>query len=261
MDASGAMIDVQQDGPIAVVTLTRPDKLNALTQAFWPEMRETLAALVSAKTRAMVLTGAGTAFCAGGDIAAFQALTDEHARREFQADAMATFSAIEQSPVVVIAAVNGPALGGGCELALASDIVIAGDAAMFAMPESALGLTPGFGVLRGPDVIGRHWTKLMVFGGERINAAKAYEIGLAQIRAPDHQLMECARDLARRIAGMGPLALRYGKELINRGIDPTGFDHSTDRLTVLQGSADTVERVAAFLERRRTALRKDASEP
>lgn len=249
---SANMIIAERAGAIATLTLARPEKRNALTREFWRDMRTLLAALEQDKeTRAVILTGQGEAFCAGGDIAAFQSLKDETQRRAFQIDAMQTFSAIEQTPLVVIAAVNGLAMGGGCELTLASDIVVAADSAVFAMPEASLGLTPGFGVLRGPDVIGRHWTKLMVFAGERLDAEKALHIGLAQVVAPRAELMARAQDVAVRVAATGALAQRYGKELINRGIDPTGFEHSTERLTALQGSGEAAEGVAAFLERRR----------
>ncbi|MBX3509894.1 MAG: enoyl-CoA hydratase/isomerase family protein [Hyphomonadaceae bacterium] len=251
------MIQLMQDGPTAMLTLSRPEKRNALTREFWQDMRDTLHQLQrDGRTRAVIITGAGdAAFCAGGDIASFQALKDEAERRAFQADTMATFSAIEQTPLVVIAAVNGLALGGGCELTLACDIVLAAENAVFAMPEAALGLTPGFGVLRGPEVIGRQWTKLMVFAGERVDAAKALEIGLVQIVTPPDGLMARAHEIAQRVAAGGALAQRYGKELINRGIDPSGFEHSTERLTVLQGSGEAAEGMAAFLQRRKASFR------
>jgi len=253
-----SMIALSRAGATATVTLSRPEKRNSLTREFWAEMRDCLATLENDnETRVVVLTGAGdTTFCAGGDIASFKALKNEEERRAFQIDAMATFTAIERTPLVVIAAINGLAFGGGCELALACDIVVAADHAVFAMPEGALGLTPGFGVLRAPDVIGRHWTKLMVFAGERVSAAQALEIGLVQIVTTPDALMTRAHEIADRVATSGPLAQAAGKELINREIDPRGVDHSVDLLTMLQGSSESAEGVAAFLERRKPAFVK-----
>ena len=253
------MITHKRDGAVATLTLDRPGKRNALTRSFWSEMREALTGLErDRQTRAVILTGAGdVAFCAGGDITGFQALGNEDDRRAFQTDAMATFAAIEASPLVVIAAVNGVAFGGGCELALASDIVIAAEHAVFAMPEGRLGLTPGFGAIRAPDVIGRHWASLMILAGERIDAAKAVEIGLAQIIVPGGQLMAHAHELAGRVVVNGYLAQQVGKRLINLGTDRVGFDGSIEALTLLQGSRDAGEGVRAYLERRIPRFTKD----
>ncbi|GAM97760.1 enoyl-CoA hydratase [alpha proteobacterium U9-1i] len=257
------MLLVSREGATATLTLSRPEKRNSLTREFWAEMRACLSALENdGETRTVIITGAGdTTFCAGGDIASFKALKDEAERRAFQIDAMATFTAIEQTPLVVIAAINGLAFGGGCELALACDIVVAADHAQFAMPEAALGLTPGFGVLRAPDVIGRHWTKLMVFAGERISAARALEIGLVQIVTPADGLMARAKEIAARVAASGPQAQAVGKQLINREIDASGVDHSVDLLTMLQGSSESAEGVAAFLERRKPNFTKGVRRP
>lgn len=245
-------ITVKDDGPVAVVHLDRPDKLNALTPAFWPQMRDALGRLeASGTTRAVVLTGAGDkAFSAGGDIAGFGELDGPGARRAFQVDCLRTFAAVEDSALPVIAAVNGYAFGGGCELALACDLVIASERATFAMPESGIGLVPGFGVLRGPAVMGRHWTKWMVLAGERLDAATAERVGLVQRVVAHDALLDEAVALGGRIARCAPLAVRVGKEMINRGVDRGEFGHSLEAVTMLQGTADTAEGVAAFAEKR-----------
>lgn len=246
------MIVVERAGAVARVMLNRPEKRNALTRRFWPDMRAALAELEQdSDARTVILTGAGeAAFCAGGDIAEFQELGCEEERRAFQADAMATFAALETSPLVVVAAVNGIAFGGGCELALASDIVIAAEHAVFAMPEGRLGLTPGYGVIRAPEVIGRHWTKLMILAGEQVSATRAVEIGLAQAVVPAAELMAHALQLAEGITAGGYQAQCVGKRLINLGRDPVAIDESIRELTVLQGSHDAVEGAKAFLEKR-----------
>lgn len=237
---------------VGVLTIDDPARLNAMGSTFWAGMREALAALeADARVRAVIVTGAGEkAFSAGGDIASFASLTDVTAKREFQQDCMRTFAAVEESPLPVVAAVNGYAMGGGCELALACDVVVAGDNAVFAMPEGAVGLVPGFGVLRAPAVIGRHWTKLMMFAGERVDADTALRIGLAQKVVPAAELMTTAWELAARIAGMAPLALATGKGLVNRGVDRGEFDHSTAALTTLHATADAAEGIAAFVGKR-----------
>lgn len=242
----------ETDGPVAVITIDAPQKLNAMGRTFWPELREALAALeADGSTRAVVITGAGDrAFSAGGDITSFAALADVTAQRAFQQDCMRTFAAVEECPLPVIAAVNGYAMGGGCELALACDIVVAADTAVFGMPETAVGLVPGFGVLRAPSVIGRHWTKLMMFAGERVDAATAQQIGLVQKVVPAAELMDVARALAVRVAAAAPLAVAAGKSLVNRGVDRGEFDHSTAALTTLHATADAAEGIAAFAEKR-----------
>jgi enoyl-CoA hydratase len=248
-------VDVEAVGDgrsIAVLTIDDPAKLNAMGRTFWAEMRGALAALeTDGRTRAVIITGAGEkAFSAGGDIASFVDLADMTAKREFQRECMRTFAAVEETPLPVIAAVNGFAMGGGCELTLACDIVVAADNAVFGMPEATVGLVPGFGVLRAPSVIGRHWTKLMMFAGERVDAATALQIGLAQKVVPAADLMTTARAIGERIAAAAPLALATGKGLVNRGVDRGEFDHSTAALTTLHASADAAEGIAAFIGKR-----------
>ncbi|WP_214405269.1 enoyl-CoA hydratase/isomerase family protein [Pseudonocardia lacus] len=237
---------------VATITMDAPAKLNAMGRAFWPALRDALAALeADGSTRAVVVTGAGErAFSAGGDIAGFAELEGTAAKREFQRDCMRTFAAVEESPLPVVAAVRGYALGGGCELALACDVVIAAETAVFGMPEAAVGLVPGFGVLRAPSVIGRQWTKLMAFAGERVDADTALRIGLVQKVVPAAELAAAARALAGRMAAAAPLAVATGKALVNRGVDRGEYDHSTAALTALHGSADAAEGIRAFTEKR-----------
>ncbi|HVW67966.1 MAG TPA: enoyl-CoA hydratase/isomerase family protein [Steroidobacteraceae bacterium] len=252
-ESTNGQLQIARQGPIAIVTLNRPEKHNALTAVFWSDFRTALTQLETERSaRVIVLTGAGDrAFCAGGDIADFRDLDTLEAKRNFQADAMRTFSAIEECPLPVIAAVNGWALGGGCELTLACDIAIASERAVFGMPESALGLVPGYGVLRAPQVIGRPLTKLMVMAGERLSAAQALTAGLVQRVVAHADLMPTVLELAGRIASHSPLAHSIGKKLVNRGIERAEFDYSVAALTVLQASEDAREGINAFLEKRK----------
>jgi enoyl-CoA hydratase len=245
-------IRVDATGPVAVLTIIAPEKLNAMSRRFWPELREALSALeTDGHTRAVVITGSGDkAFSAGGDIASFAKLDGTPAKRDFQRDCMRTFNCVEESPLPVIAAVNGYAMGGGCELTLACDVVIATEHAVFGMPEAAVGLVPGFGALRAPSVIGRHWTKLMMFAGERVDAETALQIGLVQKIVPIADLLDAACEIGHRIARNAPLAIAAGKALVNRGVDRGEFDHSVAALTTLHGSADAAEGIRAFAEKR-----------
>jgi enoyl-CoA hydratase len=251
-DFSIGFLLVATQGPISIVTINRPDKLNAMHTSIWADLRTVLGGLqTDGKTRAVVITGAGDrAFSAGGDIAGFAELHSLEQKRAFQNDAMQTFAAVEESTLPIIAAVNGYALGGGCELTLACDIVIASDRARFGMPESAIGLVPGYGVLRAPQIIGRQMTKLLVMAAEKIDAVEALRIGLVQRVVPHESLMRSALEIAHKIAANSSFAHLIGKKLINRGIDRSEFDYSVEALTVLQSSDDTREGIAAFLERR-----------
>lgn len=250
-------LSLLRSAAVAVIRIDAPDKHNAMGPHFWPELRGVLDELAGdGQTRAVVVTGAGDrAFSAGGDIASFTELTDVRAKREFQRECMRTFAAVEESPLPIVAAVNGWALGGGCELAMACDIVLAGQSAVFGMPEATIGLVPGFGVLRGPAVIGRHWTRLMVFAGERVDADTALRIGLVQKVVPDAELMSSALALAERIAANAPLAVAAGKGLVNRGVDRGEFEHSIHALTALHCTTDTAEGIRAFLDKRRPRFR------
>lgn len=246
-------LDIAHHGPVAVLTISRVEKHNTLTAEFWADLRRVLAELdTDQQTRAIVLTGAGDkAFCAGGDIAGFAALTTLESKRSYQIDAMNGFAALENCPLPVIAAVNGLALGGGCELTLACDIVLASDRATFGMPEASLGLVPGYGVLRAPHVIGRQMTKLMVMAGVTIDAQQALQAGLVQRVIPHAELLSSALTLAERVSANSSLAHAVGKRLINRGIERAEFDYSVEALTVLQSSAETQQRVRSFIDRRK----------
>lgn len=241
------MISVSLAADIASILLDRPKKLNALSRAFWDDMVLVLEEVLDAGARVVVLAGAGeTAFCAGGDIASFAALTTDAERHAFQVAAMRTFTALETLRIPTIAAVHGYAMGGGCELAMACDIVIAATDATFALPEARFGLVPGYGAIRGPAVIGAAMTKLMVYAGERIDAAAALRCGLCQRVVPNADLLTDANRIAAAIAAAPPEALAVGRRLMDLATDPASVARSIDEIAALHATPASRHAVAAF---------------
>jgi len=239
-------------GPVAVLTIDREQKHNALTPAIWVELLNSISALeVQPGIRVIVLTGAGSrSFSAGGDIEAFAAVQTLADQQAFIRSCMRTFAAIENSTLPVIAAVNGWALGGGMELALACDIVIAAENAQFGIPEATIGLVPGFGVIRGPAVLGRHWTKYLTLTGLRIDAARAERLGFVQEVVPVGAALDRAVEVAQIISRNAPMAITVGKSFANRGRDQGDFGSANDAVSMLHGTADAKEGFQAFIEKR-----------
>jgi enoyl-CoA hydratase len=242
---------------VATITIDRAAKLNSLTSEFWGDLRSALARLeADGTTRAIVITGAGErAFSAGGDIHGFSSLTTPAQRRAYIQDCMATFAAVESCELPVIAAINGIAFGGGCELALACDIVFASDAATFAMPEAAVGLVPGFGVQRAPSVIGRQWSKYLIMSGGRIDAGTAERIGLVQRVVPAADLTAEVIRFATKVASQAPMAVGVAKQMINEGLDASRLAGSVQAVSLLYSTEDSAEGIAAFAERRKPAFK------
>jgi enoyl-CoA hydratase len=248
-------VEVTREGAVAVVTVSRPEALNALNTQTKEELLAVVRELSAADSvRAVVLTGGGEkAFVAGADIAEMQGFTAEEARR-FGALGQAITSAIEAAPQPWIAAVNGFALGGGCELALACDIRLASEKAKFGQPEITLGITPGFGgTQRLPRSVGVGWAKYLVLSGRHIRADEALRIGLVQGIFPKDELMPQALKLAEELAGKSPLAMRYCKAAVNAAADTdiaTGQGIERDLFALAFAGADQSEGMAAFLEKR-----------
>jgi enoyl-CoA hydratase len=245
-------VDRHGDGT-ATVTIRRGQKLNAMNKTFFRELIAVTAHVdADASLRSVVLTGEGRAFSAGGDIASFAELTDIPAYRDHLRLVYDAFCSVERARVAVIGAVNGIAYGGGTELTLACDIAIASTEARFAFREATVGLTPGWGVVRGPDVIGRPWTKWLALTADVIDARKALEIGLVQQVVEPDRLLDEARDLARRIAVHPPLASAVGKQFVNRGTTD-GFAESIEAVALLFATPEHKAKVRAFIDRPRPA--------
>lgn len=236
---------------VRLVTMCRQAKLNAMDQRWFAELTTLTVELGdSPDVRAVVLTGAGRAFSAGGDIDMFAELDGDvarvrpHLRRVYEA-----FHSVEKCAVPVIAAVNGIAFGGGTELALACDVVVAGSSAAFSFKEVTVGLTPGYGVIRAPDVLGRHWTRYLALTGRTVGPEVMQRAGLVIETFADDDLVDEAVAIAREIAAHSPLGVRVGKAFINRDTE-SGYAESVEATALLFGTDAHRDAVAAFRARR-----------
>lgn len=241
-------------GRVAHLSIDRPKALNALNQQVFVELEAALTRVRQSEARCLVITGAGPkAFVAGADIAEMDA-SDSDGIAQTSLRGHVVFDQIEALSIPVIAAVNGFALGGGCELALACDIVYASHHAKFALPEVKLGLIPGFGgTERLPRKIGLGHACAWVFSGDIFDAAKAQAVGLVQhICAPDALLAE-VDSLAERIASRAPLAIAAAKHIMvqARGADPAS-SHALERAHFVRlfATKDRIEGTQAFLNKR-----------
>lgn len=205
-------IQLLKQGHIAILTVSRPEALNALNMAVLDELELTARAIGQDRTiRALVVTGAGKAFVAGADISEMSGL-DEAGAMDLARRGQRAITAIEELEIPVIAAINGYALGGGCELALACDIRLAGERAKMGQPETGLGITPGFGgTQRLPRVIGVSRALEMIYTGRVIDAQEALRMGLVNRVCSQDELMDCAVKLAEQIAANAPHAVRSAK--------------------------------------------------
>jgi enoyl-CoA hydratase len=241
---------------IGVLTINRPDKLNAISNELTSELQQLFDQIEDDKElRVLVITGAGEkAFVAGADIGE---LVDRDAQigRKVSRLRQEIFSRIENFPFPAIAAVNGYALGGGLELALACSIRICSDKALFGAPEVKLGIIPGDGgTQRLPRLVGLGRAMEMILTGDFIDAQEAYRIGLVNKVVPHDELMEKTMELAKKIASRPPLAVRYAKEAVNRSLDGSpvsGFTLESYLHALACTTEDKKEGVAAFLEKRK----------
>ena len=247
-------VNATVDQGLAVVTIDRQEALNALNE-------ETLAGLEGAfrtlgndpSVRAVILTGAGKAFVAGADIKAMAGYTPLEARA-FAQRGQRVFNLIEDFPHPVIAAVNGFALGGGCELAMACDLRIASDRAKAGQPEVKLGVIPGFGgTQRLARIIGRSAAKYLIFTGEVIPAARALALGLFNEVVAPEQLMPRCLEIARLIVSRAPIAVSFCKAAVNLGTETSlghGLSHEAELFAQTFSTADQKTGMLAFLEKR-----------
>ena len=248
-------ITYEQEGFVGVITINRPKALNALNSEVLKELNATLDAVDLENTRALVLTGAGEkSFVAGADIAEMSTLTKAEGEA-FGKIGNDVFRKIETFPIPVIAAVNGFALGGGCEIAMSCDIRLCSDTAIFGQPEVGLGITPGFGgTQRLARLIPVGKVKEIIYGAVNIKADEAYRLGLVNSVYPLEELLPAAKKLAAKIAKNAPIAVRACKQAINEGLD-LDMDQAIVLEEKLFGSCfeteDQIEGMQAFLEKRK----------
>ena len=249
------MIDVERDAGTAIVTVNRPDAMNALDLEHAESLRDALAGLASDESaRVVVLTGAGEkAFIAGADIKYMQALTVLEARRWGELG-HACGNLLETMPKPTIAAINGYALGGGCELALACDLRLASSSARIGQPEIDLGILPGWGgSVRLARTTTLGFAKAMILTGRPVDAAEALEHGLVNAVYEPAELHEKTLELCRGLEAKSPVALAYAKEAVNlslQGPHRTNLESEARLFAMLFASEDQKEGMAAFVEKR-----------
>ena len=251
------LLDIENE--IAVLTLNRPSALNALNTETLTELKACLGELKDRKdVKVVIVTGAGEkAFVAGADIAE---MVNKGAAEGMQLALLAyeTFNILEKMPQVTIAAVNGYALGGGCEISMACDIRVASENAKFGQPETGLGIIPGFGgTQRLPRLIGKGRAKELIFTNDPVDAQEAYRIGLANKVVPQAELLDYCKAMAAKICKKGSYANSLAKEAINIGMD-TDLDSALQLEASLFGitmsTDDKKEGMTAFLEKRKPNL-------
>lgn len=252
--STSSLILVAHDAAIATVTLNRPDKLNAINRDVLLALSNAFASLEhNGQTRVVIVTGAGEkAFAAGADIAAMQSMN------AIQAKELADLGhqlgrQICSSPIIFLAAVQGFALGGGCELALACDLIYASDTAKFGQPEVGLGVIPGFGgTQRLVRRVGVGKARELLYTGEIISAPEAHRIGLCEAFMPSTELMPYVQKVATKIASKGPLAIAQTKKVMAQSdiALSIGNELEAQAFAVLFGSHDQKEGMNAFLEKR-----------
>jgi len=244
---------VDRDGPVGVITLNRPRVLNALSPALVAELNDALARLdADLQVRAAVLTGGPRVFAAGADIGD---MADRSPIDQLQRDQTGRWGPIAAFTKPLIAAVNGYALGGGCELALMCDLIVAGDSARFGQPEINLGIIPGAGgTQRWPRTVGKYVAMEVNLGGAPITAQRAYQLGLVNKVVPAEVTIEVARGIAHQLAAKAPVALRLAKESVNRALETPlqeGLAVERKNFYFLFATQDQKEGMRAFLEKRR----------
>jgi len=212
-------IKYEEEGMIAVLTINRPKALNALNSKVLDELDKTLDSIDLNKIRCLIVTGEGEkSFVAGADIGEMSSLTKEQGKA-FGKKGNDVFRKLETFPIPVIAAINGFALGGGCEISMSCDIRICSDNAVFGQPEVGLGITPGFGgTQRLARIVGPGMAKQMIYTGRNIKADEAYRIGLVNAVYPQSELLNEAKKMAETIARQAPIAVRNAKKAINDGL-------------------------------------------
>jgi len=249
-----SILNYQHDSGIGILTISRPEALNALNRLFFEELNDILSSIQSSKDlKVLIITGEGKAFVAGADIAEMQKM-DVQEGYSFSKMGQDAFSKLVNLEIPVIAVVNGFALGGGCELAMACDIRIASTKAKFGMPEVSLGLIPGYGgTQRLSRLVGLGDALYLVLTGGMIDAAEALRIGLVQKVVEPENLLNEAKNIAAKIAQHGPFAIKTAKKVIRKGFSieiDRGFELEAESFSKMFEN-DGPEGMKAFLDKRK----------
>jgi enoyl-CoA hydratase len=253
MPYENVILEIQ--GNIGILKFNRPKALNALNSATLDDLFAAVAELnCNDDVKVVIVTGeGGKAFVAGADIAEMQPMNPIEAMTFSQKGHIA-ISALEKMEKPVIAAVNGYALGGGFEVALACDIIYASEKARVGFPEVTLGILPGFGgTQRTAKLVGLAKAKELIFTGQVITAGQAYEMGLVNKVLPDDQLMSAVLELAAKILSAGPVGIRLAKGCVNKSLSldiDSGLDYEAEAFGLCFGTADQKEGMGAFLDKR-----------
>ena len=247
-------IRYEKNGKLAIAAINRPEALNALNGTVLQELSRVVAEVENdSEVRAFILTGEGRAFVAGADIGEQNAL-DVASARKFSQFGSSIFRRIEKLEIPTIAAVNGFCLGGGCELAMSFDMILASEKAKFGQPEVGLGITPGFsGTQRLPRRVGIAKAKELLFSGRMITAAEAEKIGLVNAVYPAEELMNATLDMARSFTKNAPVAIKYVKASVDRGMQMDidgGIALENELYAMCFATEDCKEGLTAFLEKR-----------
>ncbi|MDM8524887.1 enoyl-CoA hydratase-related protein [Desulfococcaceae bacterium HSG8] len=250
----------QVEEGIATITFNRPKALNALNSTLLGEFSDALGEISKNEDiRVLILTGAGEkSFVAGADITEL-AIFNSLQAKQFSKHGQLIIGKLQELSIPVIGAVNGFALGGGSEIALACDFIYASENAKFGLPEINLGIIPGFGgTQRLPRLIGKNMAKEMIFTGKMVSGAEAREIGIVNKVCPPESLMEEVLRTAKEIASKGKVSLRAAKEAVNNGMNTdllTGCNIECDAFALCMSSEDAKEGTTAFLEKRKPVFK------
>ena len=249
-------IEYKKKGKIGIITLIRPERMNVICKDFLNEMNTVLTDIEKDDDfRVLIITGAGNIFAAGADIKEIKSIEGVVAAHQFVTQAQQCLNRIEALEKPVIAAINGPALGGGCELALACDIRIAAETAVFGLPEIKLGVLPGAGgTQRLPRLVGIGRAKELLYFGDSINAREAFLIGLVNRVVANDSLVKTAEDMAERLASRPPVALRLIKSAVDKGFNmdlPSALAYESRSFEMLFTTRDQKEGMQAFIEKRK----------
>lgn len=248
-------IILEKDGYVARIILNRPDRLNALNPDLMMELERALEEVQNDKdVRVLVITGAGKAFSAGADVTVMKDATPLQAR-SFSQLGQRVLMKLENLEIPVIAAINGYALGGGCEIALACDIRIASEKAQLGQPEINLGIIPGWGgCIRLPRIVGSAKALEIILTGDRISAQEALQVGLVNMVVPEDQLEKAVKELADKLAGKPPVAVKLAKSVVKKGLESSlksGMSLESSAFSICFATEDQKEGVKAFLEKRK----------